>query len=50
MRCTDCNFIKFDGDIFCLLDMHKIVDIYEEKECKILNNYRKYQEKVGELK
>ena len=50
MRCTDCDFIKLDGDTFCLLDIHKIIDIYEEKECKILNDYRKYQKELEELK
>lgn len=50
MRCTDCDFIKFDGDTFCLLDIHRIINIYEDKDCKILNDYKKHQEELEELK
>lgn len=48
MRCTDCDFIKLDGNTFCLLDMHRIIDIYEDKDCRILNNYIKYQKELEE--
>ena len=48
MRCTDCNFIKFDGDTFCLLDMHRVIDMYGDKDCKILNDYKKYKESLEE--
>lgn len=43
MKCTNCNFIKLDGQFFCLLDLQIIPNIIEDRECEILKKYRKYQ-------
>lgn len=41
--CNKCDFIKRDGKIFCLLDMHIIKDIDKKFECEILNKYNKFR-------
>lgn len=41
--CDKCDFIKRDGEFFCLLDMHVLEDIYKKFECGLLDRYLEFR-------